>query len=65
MGHFKRGRSKDRRAGCLHCKPWKACSLKDSRTSWTRQETRANESAESQLEDLDGGVDSEDLNEGS
>lgn len=28
MAHHKRGRAKNRRAGCLHCKPWKANGAK-------------------------------------
>jgi len=28
MGHFKRGRSKNRRSGCLFCKPQKLCGQK-------------------------------------
>jgi hypothetical protein len=52
MGHFKRGRPKSRRAGCLLCKPHKAQWLKDSWRSWTRQEFRAIESEHAQRSEL-------------
>lgn len=57
MNH-KRRRPKNRRAGCLMCKPWKANCNKGRRrrrassASWkdggTRQEMRANASAKEQ-----------------
>lgn len=65
MGHFKRGRAKDRRAGCLWCKPHKSCALKDSWRSWTRQERRAHENEEEQRKELGRGLDRKDLDKGS
>jgi hypothetical protein len=41
MGHFKRGRAKDRRAGCLRCKPHKSNSQKGSFNAQTLQEQKA------------------------
>lgn len=39
MNH-KRGRSKDRRAGCLLCKPWKSNATKDTRDAIRPSERR-------------------------
>lgn len=40
MNH-KRGRCKNRRAGCLSCKPWKATWLKDSAEALRPSERRS------------------------
>lgn len=40
--HHKRGRRKDRRAGCLMCKPHKSTALKDTKAAQTVQERRSN-----------------------
>jgi hypothetical protein len=39
--HHKRRRPKNRRAGCLLCKPQKANGAKGTRAAKTRQELRA------------------------
>lgn len=39
--HHKKGRPKNRRAGCLLCKPHKANGVKGTRAARTRQEWRA------------------------
>jgi hypothetical protein len=41
MANFKRGRAKNRRAGCLMCKPHKANGSKGSLNNQTRQEKKA------------------------
>lgn len=41
MGHHKRKRPKDRRGGCLFCKPHKSNANKDRKTEQTMQERRA------------------------
>ena len=63
MAHHKRGRPKNRRAGCLMCKPWKANGVKkrgdvssppmmDLGRTW-KQEWRAWLDEQEQLEELD------------
>jgi hypothetical protein len=42
----KRKRPKNRRAGCLLCKPWKSNELKDSRSMETRAMKRRRVEAE-------------------
>lgn len=51
MGHFKRGRAKNRRSGCLLCKPWKANGAKASVRD-THQEIVAKISEREQVTDL-------------
>jgi hypothetical protein len=46
--HHKRRRPKDRRAGCLLCKPHKFNRAKDQLESQTLQERRARESEDAQ-----------------
>jgi hypothetical protein len=46
--HHKRKRPKDRRAGCLFCKPHKAVRSKDREESQTLQERKARESEKTQ-----------------
>ena len=52
MAHHKRGRPKDRRAGCLLCKPHKSNGQKDREESQTMQERKAREGA--RLEEKNG-----------
>jgi len=53
--HHKRGRPKDRRAGCLLCKPHKANRAKGTLNAQTRQERMARERQRQQMEELDFG----------
>jgi hypothetical protein len=50
--HHKRKRPKDRRAGCLLCKPHKSNRAKDKEESQTLQERKARESEESQRTEM-------------
>jgi hypothetical protein len=50
MGHHKRGRAKNRRAGCLWCKPQKANGLKGSEAHQTWQERKSRVSEHEQRE---------------
>ena len=50
MAHHKRGRPKNRRAGCLLCKPWKANHAKNREPRRTR--LRADSDAGAQLGEL-------------
>jgi len=50
MNH-KRGRPKDRRAGCLLCKPHKANGAKGRESSQTFQERKARERTAFQVDD--------------
>lgn len=38
---WKRGRPKDRRAGCKMCKPWKSNGIKGGRSAMDAQQRRA------------------------
>ena len=50
MSHHKRGRAKNRRAGCLRCKPQKANGLKGSEANQTWQERKSRVSEREQVE---------------
>ena len=50
--HHKRKRPKDRRAGCLLCKPHKANRAKGREENQTLQERKATKSEEAQREEL-------------
>jgi hypothetical protein len=50
--HHKRGRSKDRRAGCLMCKFNKSNSYKDSWNAQTMQERKARIAEREQLREI-------------
>lgn len=58
MAHHKRKRSKNQRAGCLLCKPWKSNGAKDPLKPRDRRER---DRLDSQEKDLAGGVDRSDL----
>jgi hypothetical protein len=49
MANFKRGRCKNRRAGCLFCKPQKSNGNQDSFKYQRRQEQRARVSEREQI----------------
>ncbi len=51
--HRKRGRPKDRRAGCLLCKPHKANRAKGTLAAQPRQERIARDKQKQQTDDLD------------
>jgi hypothetical protein len=51
--HHKRGRPKDRRAGCLLCKPHKANRAKGTLKAQTRQEQIAREKQKQQIHELE------------
>lgn len=53
MAHFKRGRPKQSRAGCLMCKPHKANWMKDSAKARAPQEQRIIDSLDSSQADFD------------
>jgi hypothetical protein len=53
--HHKRGRPKDRRAGCLLCKPHKANRAKGTSKAQTRQERVAREAQRQQIDELNDG----------
>lgn len=54
MPNHKRGRPKNRRAGCLLCKPWKANGVRtDSRDGENFSDHRRRRAAVSDLEDFD------------
>jgi hypothetical protein len=50
--HHKRGRPKDRRSGCLLCKPHKANRAKGTLNAQTRQERIARETQKQQIDEL-------------
>jgi hypothetical protein len=50
--HHKRHRPKDRRAGCLLCKPHKANRSKGTLQAQTRQERIAREKQQQQIDEL-------------
>ncbi len=50
--HHKRRRPKNRRAGCLLCKPHKGNGLKGRAEAETAQDRKARASARAQLRDL-------------
>jgi len=52
MAHHKRGRAKNRRSGCLWCKPHKANGSKGSWNSQTYQEQKARVSEREQRREL-------------
>jgi len=54
MAHFKRGRSKNRRAGCLMCKSHKANGMKGRLSEQTWQERRARLTEKEQRAELLG-----------
>lgn len=54
MGHFKRGRSKSRRAGCLFCKPFKGNGSKKLLCNQTWQEQKSRISEKEQREEIHG-----------
>lgn len=37
MAHFKRKRPKNRRSGCLFCKPWKSNGAKDKEPAYVKR----------------------------
>ena len=53
MAHHRRGRPKDRRAGCLFCKPWKQNGIRKAHRHRTknvrRVVARANTSMKEQI----------------
>ncbi len=51
MAHHKRRRPKNRRAGCLFCKPWKGNHAKGSLGSLRIQERKALASYEHEIDD--------------
>ena len=51
MTHHKRRRPKNRRAGCLLCKPWKGNHAKGSRDSLRIQERKALEAYKHEIKD--------------
>jgi hypothetical protein len=53
--HHKRGRPKDRRAGCLLCKPHKANRAKGTAKAQTRQERIGRDKQKQQIDDLENG----------
>ena len=52
MANFKRGRAKNRRAGCLMCKPHKANGRKGGDEAQTWQERKARRSEREQRREL-------------
>jgi hypothetical protein len=51
--HHKRGRPKDRRAGCLLCKPHKANRAKGTLKAQPRQEQIARQKQQQQIDELE------------
>lgn len=52
MANFKRGRAKDRRAGCLWCKPHKSNGQKGTWNAQTYQEQKARISEREQRQEI-------------
>ncbi len=50
--HHKRRRPKNRRAGCLLCKPWKANGAKGRASARRIQQVRADASRQARRDDL-------------
>ena len=57
MAHFKRGRRKDVRSGCLWCKYHKSTGYKDTFNCQTRQEQKARVGEREQVDEVRVGDD--------